>query len=65
MWGTGWEGCKVRARAVMCTGGVLGVSHGWHLCGAVCVPCEDVRLCWGCDGCVSWLAPVRGRVCAV
>lgn len=48
----GGKGVKLHARGVLCTGGVMGVSHGWHLCGAVCVQCEEVWVCWGCDGCV-------------
>ena len=35
----------------------MGVSHGWHLCGAMCVQCEDVRVCRPCGfrvvGCMS------------
>ena len=43
MWGMGWEGCKVCAWGVMCIGGVMGVSHRWHLGGAVCVQGDEVR----------------------
>ena len=41
----GWKGCKVRAWGVMCIGGVMGVSHRWHLCGAVCVQGDEVWVC--------------------
>ena len=40
--GMGWKGCKVRAWGVMCIGGVMGVSHRWHLGGAVCVQGDEV-----------------------
>ena len=52
MGGTCAGPCECRVRTCGCVGGVMGVSHGWHLCGAMCVPCEDVRVCWGCDGCL-------------
>ena len=44
------------------------MSHGWHLCGAVCVPCEDMQVCCGCDGCLKGgtcvgLCVCSGRMC--
>ena len=49
--------CVCRVRRCGCVGRVMGVSHGWHLSGAVCVPCEVVRVCRPCGlraiGCMS------------